>query len=171
MHLEIERKFLIKMPSHSVLLSQKGCSCDKIEQTYLKSEKGVSARVRARFSDTKCEYTKTEKKRLTPLTCEENERVITKKEYDELLLLRQENLRTIEKHRYAFPYKNRVVEIDVYPFWSEVATLEVELEDEGEEILLPDFIELVCEVTHDVRFKNRALAEEIPDVTEFISHK
>ena len=171
MHLEIERKFLIKMPSHSLLLSQNGCSCDKIEQTYLKSEKGVSARVRARYSDVKCEYTKTEKRRLSPLTCEENERVITKKEYNELLLLRQENLRTIEKHRYAFPYQNRVIEIDVYPFWSDVATLEIELEDEREEISLPDFIELVCEVTHDVRFKNRALAEKIPDISEFLPQK
>lgn len=168
-HLEIERKYLIKMPNANVLLSQKGCTCDKIEQTYLTSEKGISARVRKRQSDTKCEYTKTEKRRITPITCEEKERVISADEYTELLKLRQKELRTIEKLRYAFPYKNRVVEIDVYPFWDKVATLEIEMQDENEQIFIPDFVEVICEVSTDSRFKNRALAEEIPEESEFLS--
>ena len=166
--LEIERKYLIKIPKREVFLSQESCVCDKIEQTYLLSEKGVTARVRKRESSDRCKYTHTEKIRLSTLTCIENERDIEEKEYTELLKTRNPDLSTVEKLRYSFPYGKRVVEIDVYPFWDKVAILEVEIESEDEEITIPNFISILADVTEQKQFKNRAIAEKIPDVTAYL---
>ena len=70
------------MPKREVLLAQESCVCDKIEQTYLLSEKGVTARVRKRENSDRCQYTHTEKIRLSVLTCIETERDIEEKEYN-----------------------------------------------------------------------------------------
>ena len=43
------------------------------------------------------------------------------------------------------------------------AELEVELESEDEELQLPDWIEVIREVSADKRYTNSALAKEIPD--------
>lgn len=167
--LEIERKFLIKMPKREDLLAQKECSCDEIEQTYIKSENGVSARVRCRRNSDACRYTKTEKIRLTDTTCIEKESEISREQYDELLKTRLPELITIEKTRYSFPYDEKTVEIDIYPFWQDVAVLEIELEREDEALTIPEFISVVCELTKHPQFKNRAMAKRIPDVTQFLS--
>ena len=166
--LEIERKYLIEMPKRELLLSQPSCVCDEIIQTYLLSEKGITARVRKRESFDRCQYTHTEKRRISAVTCIENERVIEENEYNELLKMRNPGLSAVEKLRYSFPFEKRTVEIDVYPFWDKVAILEIELESEDEEIAFPDFIKLICEVTDKRQFKNRAIAEKIPDVTDYI---
>ncbi len=170
MGLEIERKYLIKMPKREELLACTSCVCDKIEQTYLLSDAGVTARVRKRENQSRREYTHTEKIRLTSVTCIENERIITEKEYLDLLETRNSSLATVKKLRYSFPYGKRIVEIDVYPFWENVAILEIELEDENEEMTIPDFITVICEVTEKRQFKNRAIAEKIPDITEFLAN-
>ena len=170
-NLEIERKYLIKMPSRDTLLLQDACVCDKIEQTYIESETGVTARVRKREGGERVEYTVTQKIRLTPVTCIEDEAVISENEYNELLKTRIAGLCTVEKLRYSFPYAGKIVEIDVYPFWDSVAILEVELSAEDEQFSLPEFVSVICEVTSDRRFKNRALAECIPDVKDFIKEE
>ena len=54
--------------------------------------------------------------------------------------------------------------MDVYPFWSDRAVLEVELESEDEAFDIPPFISVIKEVTGDKRYSNKALAKEI--VTE-----
>ena len=170
MGFEIERKYLIKMPDREVLLSQASCVCDRIEQTYLLSEKGVTARVRKRENQDRAEYTHTEKRRLTPVTCIEDERIITEEEYLKLLDNKNPSLSSVKKLRYSFPCGKRIAEIDVYPFWDKVAILEIELEDENEEITFPDFVAVIREVTEKRQFKNRAIAEKIPDITELLKN-
>ena len=69
-------------------------------------------------------------------------------------------LPVLRKVRWAFPYAGRTVEIDLYPFWSEQAILEVELPSPQEVPLLPPEIAVLREVTDDPDLKNRALALE-----------
>lgn len=53
-------------------------------------------------------------------------------------------------------------EIDVYPFWTDRAIMEIELDDEGQDILFPPFIEIISEVTSDKRYTNSSLARHVP---------
>ena len=90
----------------------------------------------------------------------EVEREISEDEYEAYLLQRDPSRHTIEKTRYAFPYKGHTVEIDIYPFWTDRAILETELRSEDEEALLPPFIRLLREVTEDPAYTNAALAAD-----------
>ena len=42
--------------------------------------------------------------------------------------------------------------------------MEIELGSEDEKIAFPDFINIIREVTHESAFKNRKIAERIPDL-------
>ena len=161
-NLEIERKFLIAMPDEGELARQDGARCDEILQTYLLSEDGVTARVRARRGEGGTVYTATEKRRLSDLTAVEDEREVTEAEYRALLLRRDGALTPIEKRRYAIPYGGHTLEIDVYPFWQKQAVLEVELPSEDTPLALPPFIRVIREVSGDRRYKNVSLARSIP---------
>jgi CYTH domain-containing protein len=66
------------------------------------------------------------------------------------------------KTRYAFPFGEHTVEIDVYPFWDDRAIFEVELKNENESFEIPDFIDIIKEVSEDGRYKNTNLAKSIP---------
>ena len=156
---EIERKFLIKIPSLSDLTENKDCKKVDIMQTYLKDK----TRIRKVNSDGKTVYIKTIKHKISDITRIEEEWEITKEEYLELLENKDPKRQTITKTRYKYPYKNKVFEIDVFPFWQDRAFLEIELEREDEEFLLPPFIEVIKEVTHLKEYRNFALAKEIPN--------
>ncbi len=152
---EIERKYLIQMPTEEVL--KEACRIDMV-QTYLTSEKGTTARVRMAKTDDSVIYYHTVKKRLTALTCIEDEVEITEEEYNKLLATKDKNRYPITKTRYKLPYQNHIFEIDIYPFWQDKAVMEVELSSEDEEAQLPPSITVIKEVTDDVSYKNFALA-------------
>ena len=161
MAFEIERKFLIEYPD-TELLEKIAESKSDISQTYLKTDDGFVSRVRKRTSNGVTRYIFTEKKRVTDVKCIENERELTKEEYEELLRRSDPERKTIEKTRYCVPYRGRVVEVDIYPFWSDRAIAEVEMEDEGESVALPDYIRVIRDVTAEKAYKNYSLAKEIP---------
>lgn len=159
---ETERKFLIAMPDEGVLAAQQGALCDRIVQTYLLTEPGVTARVRRREGSAGVSYTYTEKRRLTAMTAWEDEREIGEEEYLTLLKRADPTLRPIEKRRYTIPMGEFFLELDLYPFWQRQAVLEVELPTEETALLLPPYITVLREVTADRRYKNVALAGGIP---------
>ena len=159
MAFEIEKKYLIEYPDLNIL---ENYPKSEIAQTYLKTDDGFTSRVRKRTSDGVTKYIFTEKKRITDLKCIENERVIDVDEYNEWLTLADPERRTVKKIRYCLPYAGRVVEVDVYPFWSDRAIAEVEMESENEEVKLPEFIKVIRDVTSEKAYKNYALAKEIP---------
>ena len=160
--IETERKFLIRMPSFSTLQAQNGVRIKEIKQTYLVTDNGTNARVREIVENGKVSRVKTIKKRISSLSCYEDEGEITKEQYEAELTLADPSKKAIEKVRYAFPFGSHTVEIDVFPFWSDRALLEVELESENEEFDIPDFVEIIKEVSNDPRYKNTNLATNIP---------
>lgn len=158
--LEIERKFLIAYPSEELL---HGCESSEIVQTYLEAaEKGVSERVRKRGSAGSFTYTHTLKKHISDITRFEEEREISCEEYEKLLERADKTRRTIYKTRYILQFEGQSFEIDVFPFWSDRAFLELELENERQEIAFPDGIRIIRELTHDRRYTNASLARQIP---------
>ena len=156
---EIERKFLIRMPDLDFLLAAGDMS--HIVQTYLKTDEG-SERVRKRGREGEYTFTHTVKKRLSDLRRIEQEREISEEEYHKLLCFSAPDMSVIYKDRYCVNYMGQLLEIDVFPFYSDRAFLEIELSDEAQQIFIPPWLEVIKEVTEDKRYTNAALARNIP---------
>lgn len=156
---EIERKFLIAMPDPAWLNAQEGVKREEIAQTYLRADPGEERRVRRKSAQGRDVYVKTTKRAISDVKRVEIEEEISREEYAALLLEADPARRTIEKTRFRFLHAGHLLEIDVYLFWEDKAILEVELEDEREEIRLPQEIRILGEVTDNPRYKNAALAK------------
>lgn len=161
--LEIERKFLIKMPDEALLKKSGNIRILKISQTYTTE----GSRIRRVEEVGKITYIKTVKKHISDLVRLETEEEITLQEYEALLKLKQPDTITLNKTRYVYPYKNKNIEIDIFPFWQKQAFCEVELESEKDTFELPEFIEVIREITSDKAFRNYALSKNIPKEENF----
>lgn len=158
---EIERKYLIRYPDARLLNACESVS--EIVQTYLTGgEKGYSERVRKRGGDGKYVYTHTRKKHISDVRRIEIENEISEEEYTRLLERADPERRTILKRRYCLSYRSQLFEIDVYPFWSDRAVMEIELSDEAQEISFPDSVAIIKEVTDDKRYTNASMARSVP---------
>lgn len=156
---EIERKYLIAYPDIAWLESIPNCRRIEITQTYLKSGNSEERRVRQRGIDGHYIYFLTAKRKVDAIKRFETERRLTKDEYLDLLTEADPRKRPIRKTRYCLTYENQYFEIDVYPFWNDKAIAEIELSDEAAEIVFPEQIRVIKEVTGDERYKNASLAE------------
>ena len=163
MGMEIERKYLIRMPDEAALRAMPGCAVWDIVQTYL-SDGGVgqTRRVRSIRTGGTTRYVYTFKRRINELTCEEREEELSAAEYEEMLREANPELHAIEKRRYRIPHRSQMLEIDIYSFWDDRATLEIELEQEDQVPELPEWLEIVRELTGERAYKNRYLAESVP---------
>lgn len=159
---EIERKFLIEYPDVNELDAYPESTRSEIAQTYLLTDDGFTSRVRKRTTKGVTKYIFTEKKRVNDVRCIENEREITKEEYNDLLKLADPDLKTVYKTRYCLPFGNRVAEVDIYPFWNDRAVAEVEMESEDEEVRLPACLKIIRDVTAEKAYKNYSIAKSHP---------
>ncbi len=160
--LEIERKFLIRMPD-AALLAEKAERMIHIEQTYLTGgAPGVSMRVRKSECNGVTTYYRNEKRPLSHMVRVEEEAEIDEQHYRILLGFADPELRVIHKTRYCVPMGDLTAEIDVFPFWQSQAFCEVELPDEETPVCLPEWMEVIREVTEEKGYTNLALAKEIP---------
>lgn len=154
---EIERKFLIEYPNISWL--EKNCKKLEIIQTYLNSNEDEEIRVRHRGDNGNYIYTQTIKRSISDIKRIEIEKRLSKDEYLELLMNADTSKHPIRKTRYCLVYKNQYFEIDIYPFWKDKAITEIELNNENQEIEMPNQLKLIKEVTNDKRYKNSELAK------------
>ncbi len=156
---EIERKFLIEYPDLKWLTSLPNCERVEIIQTYLKTnEDEEEVRVRQRGANGNYIYTITTKRKLSGIKRVEIERRLSQSEYLSLLMDADTTRRQIRKDRYCLTYQNQYFEIDVYPFWTDKAIVEIELNDENEKIRIPKKLKVIKEVTEDDSYKNASLA-------------
>lgn len=162
--MEIERRFLLRMPDEGALRRMPGCEVWEISQIYLRSgADGCTRRLRRVRTAGQERFIRTEKRRVSDKSCRESEEEISSESYALLLKERDPELRAIEKTRYRIPYAGQMLEIDVYAFWQDRATLEIELESEEQAILLPDWLDVVRELTGEAAYRNVSLARAIPD--------
>ena len=156
---EIERKYLIKMPDMQLLKSKYECKTVDIVQTYLVSDdEKVERRIRQRGIDGSYTFYYTEKTKINNISRTEREKKISEAEYIRLMSEADTKLHQIKKKRTCFVCNCTYFELDVYDFWKDKAILEVELTNESSEVVLPEEIELIKEVTDDDSYKNRSLA-------------
>ncbi|MDD4387529.1 MAG: AAA family ATPase [Clostridia bacterium] len=163
--LKIERKFLIRMPQLIEMLKSEKCEMVTIMQTYLISDDHeIEKRIRQRGKNGGYTYFYTTKKSISSLVRIKTEKRISDKEYLSLLMTADVSLHQIVKDRYCFVYNNLYYELDVYPFWKDVAILEIELTEQNQEFEIPPFIEVIRDVTEEPSFKNYAIAKKIPTI-------
>lgn len=156
---EIERKFLIEYPNIEWLNSHPACQRVEIIQTYLNSANGEEVRVRQRGVDGNYIYTETSKIKVSGIKRIEVERRLSQAEYLKRLMDANTSKRQIRKTRYCLSYENQYFEIDVYPFWNDKAIVEIELSDEHANIVFPEQLKVIKEVTDDDAYKNASLAK------------
>lgn len=148
--LEIERRWLVKIPDNIGEFP-----FHVIEQAYFAPENGFQGRIR-RLDD---RFIYTEKARTGSAASRiENERDITAEEYERLK--EHTILNTVKKKRYLIPYGVLKFELDVFENTVETgyAIMEAELPEESAAVELPDFVEIVREVTEDEYYTNRNFA-------------
>lgn len=164
MGMEIERKYLIRMPDEGMLREKPGCEVWDIVQTYLNDGgvEGLTQRVRSVRTGGVTRYIYTFKRRVDALTCDEREKEVTEAAYARLLREANPALRPIEKRRFRIPHAGQLMEIDIYSFWDDRATLEIELESEDQAPAIPDWLDVIRELTGERAYKNRYLAEAVP---------
>ena len=153
--LEIERKFLIQKPTDEKL-KQLGAVEQKITQAYLTPNGKTERRIRQRGTDSDFTYYYTEKTTLSDLKRIERERKITKNEYLNLLT---EAKKILHKNRWCFLQNGLYFELDTFDDASDKALLEIELNQENQQIKLPDWCQIIKEVTNDSNYRNTAIAQ------------
>lgn len=154
--LEIERKFLIEQTDE---LDSRCTERIEITQIYLeRPDPAIQRRIRSMTSNGVTKYYYTEKRFISAAVREENEKEISAVEYDKLLAEQDSTLTPIIKTRRILMYENQRFEIDSYPFSDALATMELELESEAQQIHLPGFVKVIKEVTGDKEYSNANLA-------------
>lgn len=159
---EIERKFLIKKPTDEEIENIGYISKTNIVQTYLtRKDTNIERRVRQRGTSSEgYTFYYTEKEDISNSKRLEKEEIISPNDYINYLAEADINFHQITKTRYCFIYHNQYFEMDLYPFSSEYAILEIELNKLNDDIDLPP-LNIVKEVTDDKRYRNNALAKSM----------
>ena len=158
-----ERTFLIEYPDVQWLESRENCRKVEIVQTYLRSVPGEEVCVRQRGAAGSYTYYETVKKPIDGMKWAELEKALTQKEYLKRLADADPARRTLRKTRYHLMHQGRYFEIDLFPFWSDRALCEVELDQEAAPVALPPELTIIREVTGDAAYSNAALAEAVPE--------
>ena len=165
---EIERKWLVEVEEQDLkgLPFYGEMTSSEISQTYLK-EPGARVRCRIYRDGSKkgqVEHTFTQKKAIGPGHFEEEERLLTRSEYGDLLTWAADPSRvSIHKNRWLIPWEGRTWELDIFrKSLRGIAVLEVELDKPSElldpNIKPPPFIKVVREVTGINWWSNQAMA-------------
>lgn len=115
-------------------------------------------RVRARSDSFGTSYFYTVKKHVRLGERLELERMISQREYEELLALKDSTLQTIKKKRLCMFWENQFIEIDLFNNPSGLVLMEIEQTELQRNLILPPFIKVLQKVTDDKRYSNHALA-------------
>lgn len=159
---EIERKYLIEYPDLALLRAMPNCQEVEILQTYLNSSNTKDeVRVRQRGMDGNYVFTKTIKRGSDdPTKRVEIEKRISKDEYLKALMDACPGANSIRKTRFCVLRREsgQYLEIDIYPTSDKYAILEVEFASVEDEVVAPDFIKIIKEVTDDESYRNINIA-------------
>ncbi len=161
--IEIERKYIIRKPNREMLLKQPSAESTSIVQIYLSAPQEVTRRIRSRSYKSGVRFFETLKKRIDKFTSYEDEKEITEEEFTLKSKEIKQGSSPIVKERISFLYEGKTIEIDIYPEWHKTAIMEIELKDANEEIKIPEFIEIVKEVTGKREYSNAAMSEHFPE--------
>ncbi len=161
--IEIERKYVIEIPSEEKMASMPEYTVSDIIQTYISSAKEVTHRVRKRVYPDRTVYTETKKIRIDKISAIEDEREISEEEYLAIRVNTKEGTSPLNKRRHTFVYEGQTFEVDVYPKWKRSCIMETELKSRDSVVKMPPFIKIIKEVTGDKSYSNASMSHAFPD--------
>ena len=161
-HIEIERRFIIKIPPLEIMRQSDGYTESEIAQIYLDSGSNLTHRIRSRKSAGNTAYTETKKIRIDRMSAIEDEREISEGEFYELIKKQKVGTVPVRKTRHTFHFEGQLFEVDIYPNWKKTCILETELKNKDERVLFPYFIEIIEEVTGDKTYSNVQMSRRFP---------
>ena len=157
--LATKRKYLIAYPDLRMLEQRPNCQRVEIMQAYLKSEvPGEMIRIRQRGRDGNYVYFKTRKRNIEGMKRIEMEERLTHHEYLDLLMQADPDYRPIRKERYCLSENGLYCNIDIYPQWDDQALMDIELYNAADEVVFPEGIEVIREVSGEEQFTNPYIA-------------
>ncbi len=161
--LEIERKFLIEYPDMKLMKERYICKAVDIKQYYITFPNHAKTRIRKRGNGDDAIYIMTTKSKISDTVREEVETRLTKAEYEEYLRYADSGRRPIVKKRTCIIANGKYFELDVFPFWSDKAILEIELDSENETFEIPSELNVIREITDEPEYTNAAMSLIIPE--------
>ena len=138
-------------------------SRNEIIQTYLRTNiEGIELKVR-QIGNEKDGYSfyYTQKTKKNGINTKEIEKKISVKDYINLMSEADTSLHQLKKERYCFISNNQFFELDVYPFDSEYAILDLEIDNKEDSFSVPSFLEVIKDVTNDDYYKNIRIAKDL----------
>lgn len=129
-------------------------STSHIVQHYLTSENNMERRIRRRERGDDVMYSYSEAKYLATNERIKVDRVLTKRQYKDFENQIDRNLNVTDKMRYSFIHNDSFYKLDVFSFDKTKGIISTENEAE-----LPEYIDVIKDVTGDVNYKNYYLAK------------
>ncbi|MDR1760943.1 MAG: AAA family ATPase [Bacteroidales bacterium] len=152
--LQIQRRYRIEMPTEEMLTAA-GCVKLNMFYTYLKSDDPkIEKRIRQRGDGQSFSYFYTEKSG-SGITRIKTERRINEKEYIAQLM---NGVKSVRKSRYCFIYHNQYFDLDIYESGQGQAILEISLTNESQVPIIPDWVNVIEEVTENPKYLTANLA-------------
>jgi CYTH domain-containing protein len=153
-------KYLIKMPDLEALKRVYNPMSFKMMQTYLRATNPQVERiVRQQSTGSEYLYFYTEKRIKSEAERWETEKPISEKHYIKYLMECDTQLCPVVKTRYCISYKDQNFDIDIYPFSTSKALMEIKVPSPDTKIELPPELQLIMDVTNNKNYKNRQLAQ------------
>lgn len=168
MHLEIERKFLLK-----AIPTNKPDEVINIDQYYWKNSKGIWERVRKYESIKEKRFIHTIKKSVAKGVNIEDEKDITSEEFEKFLskcFKEGAQSKFISKDRLIYKISDEIKwEVDVFDSGYKLIIAEVEIPKKNYKLEIPEFIKdvLLMEVTNLKQFSNRNLSINIKEIGKY----
>jgi CYTH domain-containing protein len=158
--IEIERKFLLAASEslrHPILDAAERVS---LEQIYLGVSAHAEERIRRRSGNDTIRYAHTILRPLRAGVREIEEVEITADQYEKLRERQDPDRRPVTKDRWFFTWREQLFELDDIrqPASRACRILEIQLDDERDEVILPDFLRIDREVTGVAQYSNADIA-------------
>lgn len=156
--LEKEDKFLIEALDPATIPVK--WTESQITQDYLVSPAlGEERRVRARSDGDSTSYYYTIKRKISSGVRAEEEKMVSEREYEALLTLRDPEKATVKKRRICFFWREQFFEVDLFEEPRPgLALMEAERSDRTPELELPPFVKVLKDVTDDKQYSNAEIA-------------
>ncbi|MBR0138448.1 MAG: AAA family ATPase [Erysipelotrichaceae bacterium] len=158
---EIFKKYLVNV-NDDVLAQIKAdptVTVTHITQYFLQSIHNEEKRVRKREKDGNTLYYYSEANLLSVNTRIKRDRMISEKQYVDYLAQKDESLNVINKDRYGFIHDNLYFKLDVFDFDKQHGLLSVQIPSEDTVVDLPDYVDIIKDVSTDPNYKNYYLAK------------
>ncbi|MBQ2137904.1 MAG: AAA family ATPase [Erysipelotrichaceae bacterium] len=130
-----------------------------IVQYYLLSDNGYERRIRAKEKNGETMYSYAEANYLSTNERVKVDRVLTERQYKDYFHQIDPEFNVIDKNRYSFMYKNLFFKLEVFDFDTSKGILTVDQPSDGRQVEIPDYINVLKDVSDDLNYKNYYLAK------------